>query len=1167
MDAVQDLSARAAAYMIVIQQLCVDHPEFFLQEMGTFSLLKHRVQADALLQEKTHKNDKFKERALELIWINNTRVGEGNNTKGEEVAKMLSHRLTKLLSLVSEWRGLYEAVRNDELLTSRWTEKDFGKDAIEEVKQSDDIENIPLPSPNQWRDYFCSILYKCPEQRTFLAEAMGYMPSQIILAVVEVSPDPVQQQIFQQWKVDDLELAILVNDTKSNVNRLDQSKVELAERYLKNQLKLCGKDNAKNALPFELVFKRELFEIGSNRKVRAEELLLIKHNQPGNDDTTREEQYSGILSDESTDPDPMLTGKKMQLNALAFSGGGIRSATFNLGVLQALAKVQHLSKFDYISTVSGGGYIGSWLVAWIKREGSMLKVCNRLNRDKSGDPMAEEVRPVRWLRMYSNYLTPTTGIMSVDSWTVGMTLLRNMLLNQLIIFLLFMTTLVGGKFVFNLWVQYLTKISDGVVFYMSSGLIIAASVLAGAGMQFYHTKSPANTAGTPGGASKRKNFSLYLLLMGYAMAIIVSAWLSDNLFPDSNELVLKAGYDKFWRSAAIAFVGLLTVALLGRYDKCIPDFSFRKKLFARIEKYFGILLIIIFSAVATIIGAIALVFAWKLVAMLRQSCSFYAEDHSFYNYPSALTFIFGPPLILEVISIAIVMRMALLGIYFPDERREWWGRIGGHVHRIAFIWILVVGAALVGGAVVNDILPDDAGNQLITAAGGWAVIIIGAVKAAFSPKSESDQKPGPLSSVLGFLAKTGPYLFALGLLFFLPVLLNNILENFFSQRQNDIFLLFRITLILAATTMLLAWRIGVNEFSMHHFYKNRLVRAYLGGTRSRVERKESSSPFTGFDSMDDLPLSTLVHKEKYYGPYPILNTALNASKVADLDRQDRKAESFIFSPLYCGFDFSPTRPSANEAKDSFDYGYRPTAYYAYPPKGPHLGSAMSISGAAANPNMGYHSSPPTAFLLTAFNVRLGWWIGNPRKKSWTNADPEFGLPYLISNLIGKSNTSDNYISLSDGGHFDNTGLYEMIRRRISFIVLGDAEQDDKFTCEALANTIRRCWIDFGVEIDIDVSAITDRKDGFSKSSFAIGKIIYPGNKPWFGVLIYLKSSVCKNQAVDIREYALKNPGFPHQTTGDQFFDEAQFESYRKLGYNIAMEAMADPVISSIFSKI
>src|SRR5205823_8423199 len=142
-----------------------------------------------------------------------------------------------------------------------------------------------------------------------------------------------------------------------------------------------------------------------------------------------------------------------------------------------------------------------------------------------------------------------------------------------------------------------------------------------------------------------------------------------------------------------------------------------------------------------------------------------------------------------------------------------------------------------------------------------------------------------------------------------------------------------------------------------HFYRNRLVRAYLGGTRNRADRKSSSSPFTGFDVNDDVRLSELTNSQKYYGPYPILNTALNASQALDLARQDRKAESFIFSPLYCGFDFSRKRASTNAYEKSYDYGYRSTHGYAYPPEGPHLGSAMAISGAAANPNQGYHSSP------------------------------------------------------------------------------------------------------------------------------------------------------------------------------------------------------------------
>lgn len=137
---------------------------------------------------------------------------------------------------------------------------------------------------------------------------------------------------------------------------------------------------------------------------------------------------------------------------------------------------------------------------------------------------------------------------------------------------------------------------------------------------------------------------------------------------------------------------------------------------------------------------------------------------------------------------------------------------------------------------------------------------------------------------------------------------------------------------------------------MHHFYRNRLVRAYLGATRRRTEREQTANPFTGFDMRDDEKFSALKNEYGYYGPYPILNTALNASQVTDLDRQDRKAESFFFSPLYCGFDFSMTRASADLQSKSYDYSFRPTDQFAYPnDNGPGIGTALAISGAAVNP--------------------------------------------------------------------------------------------------------------------------------------------------------------------------------------------------------------------------
>jgi len=117
----------------------------------------------------------------------------------------------------------------------------------------------------------------------------------------------------------------------------------------------------------------------------------------------------------------------MDLLGLCLSGGGIRSATFCLGVLQGLADLGLLRRFDYLSTVSGGGYIGSWLAAWIKREGNVLQVEEQLRSDRvdqaqgrgpGGQPAEEEPAPIFHLRSYSNYLSPRLGLGSADSWVL-----------------------------------------------------------------------------------------------------------------------------------------------------------------------------------------------------------------------------------------------------------------------------------------------------------------------------------------------------------------------------------------------------------------------------------------------------------------------------------------------------------------------------------------------------------------------------------------------------------------------------------------------------------------------------------------------------------------------------------------------------------------------------
>jgi hypothetical protein len=220
---------------------------------------------------------------------------------------------------------------------------------------------------------------------------------------------------------------------------------------------------------------------------------------------------------------------------------------------------------------------------------------------------------------------------------------------------------------------------------------------------------------------------------------------------------------------------------------------------------------------------------------------------------------------------------------------------------------------------------------------------------------------------------------------------------------------------------------------------------------------------------------------------------------------------------------------------------------------------MAISGAAASPNMGEGTTPAMAFLLTVFNVRLGWWLGNPRhKRSWFRMGPQVGVFALLSELFGHTDEESRYVYLSDGGHFDNLGLYELIRRRCRLIVLADAGADAELTFNDVGNSIRKCCTDFGVEIDIDPGPIRKvAETGSSAWHCAVGTIRYavdPGAPT--GTLIYFKASLTGDEPVDAQAYKSAHELFPHEPTSDQFFSESQFESYRKLGEHVAMKVLS-----------
>jgi hypothetical protein len=292
---------------------------------------------------------------------------------------------------------------------------------------------------------------------------------------------------------------------------------------------------------------------------------------------------------------------------------------------------------------------------------------------------------------------------------------------------------------------------------------------------------------------------------------------------------------------------------------------------------------------------------------------------------------------------------------------------------------------------------------------------------------------------------------------------------------------------------------------------------------------------------------------KGWQPFHIVNIALNVVSSKRLAWQERKAEPFTISPLHSG-SACGGRVRGDDGVWVSHGAYRPSTEYGSK-DGISLGTALAISGAAASSNMGYHSSAALAFLLTLFNVRLGWWLGNPGKQGYASEGPRLAIVPLLNEMFGQTTDERKYVYLSDGGHFENLGLYEMVRRRCRLIVVSDAGCDRNFGFEDLGNAVRKISLDLGVDITINrLEKLKPRGQDTDPDApyCAIGEIDYPstnGNGAR-GVLIYVKSGYHGIESAAVRAYAIAHPDFPHETTGDQFFSESQFESYRTLGFEI-----------------
>ena len=812
--------------------------------------------------------------------------------------------------------------------------------------------------------------------------------------------------------------------------------------------------------------------------------------------------------------------------ALCISGGGIRSATFALGVLQGLARCGLLGKFHYLSTVSGGGYIGGWLTAWIRNsENGIDDVSAALARPRTAARPNPEPEQIQNLRSYSNYLSPRLGLFSADTWTLIGTYLRNLLLNWLVLIPLLMAALTV-PWIYTAILMKTPPPYTHLPLWLG-GIFIAIGV---AYMGF----------NLPCGGDKRWDqrrfifFCLGPLFLGAILMTIHWAWF--NYYGAKTPLWTLPGTTepKAWPAFVVLGVALHLVSWV----------------FSLLRAH-GFRLLEFLAVIAS--GAIAGALLWFGALKLFGQPQSHADLYSF----------LGVPFFLALFFLSIMSFAGISSRWTSDQDREWWGRATGWLLVLATGWLLISGMTIFGPLLLSDTISK---ISTVTIGGVAGLLTVLAGRNNRVPANEKQSsKTGPLNILLSKISTIAALLFIAVLVIVLIRIETRLMQSLvprlgWSWNLDDpsmtlgrvvtylnvilytpAWIITWFTVALVALGLVMAYLINPNKFSLHAMYRDRLIRAYLGASNPARD----PNPFTGFDELDNKPMLGLWLPEKFGGKlFPVLNIALNLVGGSKLAWQERKAASFTISPFHCG---------------SSEVGYRKTEAPAGQRYGGEisLGTAMTISGAAASPNMGYHSSSLVTFILSLLNVRLGAWLGNPGEagdRTFGLSYPRFSVRPMIAEAFGLTNETNPYVYLSDGGHFENLGLYEMVLRRSHYIVVSDAGEDPACSFADLGGAVRKIRIDLGISIDFSEISIFPRGEDEAQNergkNAAIGRIRYSivdGPDAPDGVIVYLKPACYGNEPRDIYEYFKSKSAFPHESTGDQFFTESQFESYRMLG--------------------
>ncbi|HEX9670414.1 MAG TPA: hypothetical protein VGC93_13155, partial [Thermoanaerobaculia bacterium] len=709
------------------------------------------------------------------------------------------------------------------------------------------------------------------------------------------------------------------------------------------------------------------------------------------------------------------------LCALALSGGGIRSATFSLGLLQELARQGLLQGFHYLSTVSGGGYAGGFWSAWRSRPANRGRGQAFPRRESGG---GAEPAEIGHLRRFSNFLRPRLTLVSFETGRIVASVVAALVPSLLAAVAAVALVVLG-------WLALLVALTR-------FGMTASAALL------------------------------LAVLLAGHvALGLLWRRRLPEPPAP----IAQKIGYCAWWVAAAVP----TAIVWLAVWWLALPaDLFLRPLRLADVgpADWTAVLL----PVGPLLAGVLVLVLLRALVS----------------SFAGAL-----PPRRLLHGTLDKVLSRNLL---------------------FAAAWTVLGALWVTGQVLAAEGVAGIAGAAAAAGTGGgvfsWARKLVGQ-----QPHKPSGGKVRLLAGPV--LLQALAYLTLAAGIAAVACLLAMVYAAFGAGG------LWSALAVAAGMAILTLAFFNPQEVGFHSFYRARLVRAYLGASNKDPKARAGDPEATDEIGDDDLSLSELKGR-----PFHLVCCAANDLAGDPLASLHRGAESAVLS--------SVGLQVGDHWKEWSALGGPPS-----------LGAAMTASAAAFNSHMGALSmrlGQAVTFLLTALNLRLGIWVPNPRSKTPGRARRLLRGHLFFRELFSRSTLRSPWVFLSDGGHYENLGLYELVRRGCRFILVADCGADPDYAFDDLANAMRRIRTNLGVRIDVDVDALKPGANGRARQAMVAGTIRYEKSE---GVLILVKPTLVGDEPVDVAHYDRRNDDFPQETTLDQFFDEAQWEAYRKLGEHVA----------------